>query len=299
MNALSTYKKQLEAYAKMAEGYERETRDKKVINFWADKYCESKANKDEYGMNIYFSALMLKFWNQISNMYEKTKTANMYAYEDYSSILAKCINIACEYWSSKSEDERSKTNAQAFINQIIASRGVAEIMYDANRDSYKANACTVSIDQPMSNDEDADTLLDVVEDENESPAKHESSLAVNSIIQNYIDKNKVVEAIILDTIAYNDCNKHTKVTKKYHNDETDEDYKVSTDHEEFWPYRTVQILSSLPADYEEYFESKYEISGEKVEAAVGAIRKAPNTKLYKYLDNTLKSARLDYKSGRI
>ena len=84
--------------------------------------------------------------------------------------------------------------------------------------------------------------------------------------------------------------KVTKTVVKTVDDEGNS-YKHTRQTSEFWPYKCVQILSNLPEDYATYFCEHYNVITEELFAALGAIRKANNQKLYKFLDKTIKSTR--------
>ena len=70
-------------------------------------------------------------------------------------------------------------------------------------------------------------------------------------------------------------------------DDEGKSYKYTQHTSEFWPFKCVQILSNLPDDYADYFCKHYKVVVKELEAALSAIRKANNQKLYKYLDKTL------------
>ena len=113
---------------------------------------------------------------------------------------------------------------------------------------------------------------------------------IGILIQSCIDKKKIVEAIILDTIAFNDTQKVTKkVVKGVDFEGNPTKYTQTTS--EFWSFRCVQILSNLPVDYAAYFKKHYNVVEPELEVAIAAIRAANNQKLYRYLAKTLKNAR--------
>ncbi len=118
----------------------------------------------------------------------------------------------------------------------------------------------------------------------------EASDAVRSIIQRYIDRKKLVEAIILDTIAFNETEKVTKksVTQVNFAGET---VKYTQTFKEFWPFRCVQLLSSLPTTYSDYFGNTYRVNPVEFDKALAQVRASSNQKLYKYLDRTLADAK--------
>jgi hypothetical protein len=180
-----------------------------------------------------------------------------------------------------------KVNAQQCLNMCIQTK-LRERYYFANLDKHRANQNTVSFEAPLNPDsEESNTLADILMAE-DTPDYGSDSLY---IVQEYLNQNKVIEAIILDTIAFKDTFKHNKkVIKEVMEDGTiDKHTEYST---EFWPYKLVQCVSQLPVDYSKYFLRKYSVAAQKLDVALETIRKANNQKLYRYLDKTLADARM-------
>ena len=113
------------------------------------------------------------------------------------------------------------------------------------------------------------------------------------LVQSYLNKNKIIEAIIIDNIAFNDVQRHFKKVVKATNADG-EAYKYTEHSSEFWPYRLVQIVSSLPSTYKSSFMKRYSVSEEKLTTVLDAIGKVNNQKLYKYLKCTLDELRVSY-----
>lgn len=275
MSGLYDTKKDLLRYAlKLPQRYE--TYD---IDFLADEYIKAKYNHDERNMNVYMSALLLRFWNKNDPMYQKVKSCG-YDRDDVFNKIYECIEVACEYHAW--QDPEKHTNAQACINQVLAGRGVPAMVYEANL--QKNTRAAVSTDQVL-DDESGTTVGDMIADDKvivDDPAA--------DYVQCLIKKNKIIEAIIADTIAYNDVFKHEKKTIKEEK-ENGEKY-VYTDHSsKFWPFKLVQELNSINERYVKYFAGKYIINMDKLTAAVEALNKANNQKKYKMIDSTLKTLR--------
>ena len=258
-----------------------------VIQVMLDKYCEAKDNNDERNKNKYIAGLMLRFWYVISKLKERSPIQGL-DYTDFYAWLYEAIEYACEYraW----QDPTKKINAQQAINQCIETIR-SQHYYDLNLQKNKANINTYSLESPL-DDDNKTTLLDTLADEEleELERQRDGNSAAYDLIQTCINKKKLVEAIILDTIAFNDVQKVTKTVVKTVDDEGNS-YKHTRQTSEFWPYKCVQILSNLPEDYATYFCEHYNVITEELFAALGAIRKANNQKLYKFLDKTIESTR--------
>jgi hypothetical protein len=265
---------------KLGKPYEQYT-----IDELADAYCDASDAGDETQKNLYISALLLRFWYTIDKMYKSNTVAPNLEYEDFFGWLYEAIEYACKYRGWR--DTTKHLNAQQCINKCIETIKLQKY-YNLRLDKNKTVNFTVSMDAPLGGDSDdaAMTIGDTLEAE-ETFDDH-STDAVISLVQSYVNRNKVIEAILIDNIAFNDVQRHFKRTVK-----TDT-AKYTEYSSEFWPYRLVQIVSKLPANYKQEFMSKYCIAEEKLDAVLGAVDKATNQKLYKYLRATLDELRVSY-----
>jgi hypothetical protein len=135
-------------------------------------------------------------------------------------------------------------------------------------------------------DDATKTIGDMLEAE-ESWDDH-SKDDVMILVQNYINRDKIVEAILIDNIAFNDVQRYYKQTIKT------ETGKYTEYSSEFWPYRLVQIVSKLPDTYKQEFMAKYRISEEKLDSVLAYVGKSNNQRIYKLLDRTLTDLRANY-----
>lgn len=283
---LNETKRDLTLYARqLAKPYENYS-----IDELADAYCEATDTNNETLKNIYISALILRFWSKIDKMYKSNTVAPCLEYEDFFWWLYEAIEYACKYRGWK--DPTKHLNAQQCINKCINTIQLQKY-YNLRLDKNKAvNHCT-SMDAPICGGEtdEAKTLGDMLEAE-ETIDDH-SADTVMMLVQNYINNNKIIEAIIIDNIAFNDTRKHyKKVIKTTTSD--GEDYKYTDYSSEFWPYKLVQIVSKLPSTYKKDFLTRYHISEEKLTTVLDALDKVNNQKLYRYLKHTLEELRVSY-----
>ena len=256
----------------------------------ADKLCEAMDNNKEPEKTQYFACVMLKFLPYIINYY--TKWQGVYSFDDVydKAIDAVFYQLQPKYrsWQKSSAFYKGHHAQQAFIQTLM--HRFAELPYESNLDIHKANFNTESTDAPVGGDEDGRTFGDLI------PADDSDITAIEdgaySMAQLYIDKGRPVDAIILDTIAYNDTMKHTKKTVKK-TGPNGEKIRYQEVYSEHWDYAVIKLLSNLPENYAQYFSGKYKISDEACEAAVSAIRTANNSKLYRYLRKT-KATAMEY-----
>ena len=255
------------------------------IDELADAYCDAVDSGNEALKDIYISALVLRFWYTIDKMYTSNTVAPSLEHEDFFWWLYEAIEYACKYRGWR--DTTKKLNAQQCINKCIDTIKLQKY-YNLRLDKNKTVNFTVSMDSPIGGDSDdnAKTIADMLETE-ETWDDH-SADDVILLVQNYINRDKIIEAIMIDNIAFNDVQRYYKETIKA------ESGKYTEISSEFWPYRLIQIVSKLPEDYKRDFLSKYRISEEKLDAVLSYVDKVNNQRLYKLLDRTLADLRASY-----
>lgn len=261
------------------------------IDELADAYCDAVDNNDAALKDIYISALILRFWYTIDKMYKANNVAPSLEYEDFFWWLYEAIEYACKYRGWR--DETKKLNAQQCINKCIDTIKLQKY-YDLRLDKRKAVNHCCSIDMSIGEEREGGfkTLADVLESEDNLDDVYVDDDAV-LLVQSYINRNKIIEAILLDNIAFNDVQKHFKKTIKTQT-ASGEPCKYVEHSSEFWPYKLIQIVSKLPDTYKNYFMDRYSISEEKLTAILDTIDRANNQKLYKYLRQTLTELRHSY-----
>lgn len=260
----------------------------------ADGYISASEAKDEDLRNQYMSALLLRFWFTIKNLYNSTKSAvgTTYSQEDFITTVYNRIEYACKYRAWRDVDK--KLNATQCINRAISTE-VKNIFYRSNLDIHKANINSISLDTPFdSGGIDSDVFEDTIIDEDSYDKQSKSDLAARSYIQSFVNKDKLVEAIILDTIAFNNADRVDKVRKKAVDSEGKE-YGYTEVYSSFWKARAIKYLNTLPKWYAKYFKANYEVREDLLDVALQAIRSASGQKLNRYMTNTLKEAKLTAK----
>jgi hypothetical protein len=283
---LNETKKDLVNHAhKLARPYESYT-----IDELADAYCEAVDTNNQALKDIYISALILRFWYTIDKMYRSNTVAPCLERTDFFWWLYEAIEYACKYRGWK--DPSKKLNAQQCINKCINTIKLQKY-YDLRLDKNKTvNHCT-SLETPVCGGDSDDATKTLGDTLDSGENYDESAILMSSLVQNYIDHNKIVEAILIDNIVNNDVQKRfKKVVKTVKSD--GEVYKYTEHSSEFWPYRLVQIVSKLPDTYKNDFMERYDIAEDKLSAVLSAISRAPNQRLYKYLKNCLTEHKSSY-----
>jgi len=283
---LQETKRDLIIYAKkLSQPYESYT-----IDELADAYCEAVDTNNETLKNIYISALILRFWYTIDKMYKNNTVAPSLDHEDFFWWLYEAIEYACKYRGWK--DPTKNLNAKQCINKCIDTIKLQKY-YDLRLDKKKVvNHCT-SMDAPIGGDGDdaAKTVGDMLE--SEEYIEDHSADDVIMLVQSYINSNKIIEAILIDNIAFNDVQKHFKKVIKTTNTEG-ENIRYTEHSSEFWPYKLVQIVSKLPDAYKKTFMERYRISEEKLDSVLDVIDHSNNQKIYRWLDRTLSDLKVSY-----
>ena len=263
---------------------------KDTIRTMLDGYCKAMDDGDEHLKNLYISGLILRHWDKVKKLALTCPNIDLQG-EDFVEWVYEAIMYACKYRKWQKDE---KVNAQQCINQCIETIR-KQHYYNYNLDKNRANYNNASFDTPIGdegNNGTQRTLIDTIADENaEREAKMaDSTTTARQIIQTFIDKNKIVEAIIMDIIAFGDTEKVTKQIKQSV-DENGEEIKYTTYTHEFWKFKAVQILSNLSDDYQRYFVDNYLVKTPALDAALNVLKKANNQKIYKEINSALKYAR--------
>lgn len=246
------------------------------------------STQDQHLRDLCAAGLMCRYWS----VFTKAKVGFEEEYDTKISYGWEAIEYALKYKAWQNPEK--KVNADQAVKQCIHTIFLQH-NYNANLDKSKANYDHDSLDVEMADIYGGDskmTLGDTIvdEDELELKAQYEGSEAARSMVQLYIDKKKLVEAIILDTIAFNETDRVKKETT-YTVDENGKKKKLTQTYKEFWPFKCVQILSKLPTSYADYFGNTYNVNPAELDKALASVRAATNQKLYKYLDRTLADAK--------
>ena len=263
---------------------------KETIRIMLDGFCKAMDEGDEHLKDLYIAGLILRHWDKVKKLADSCPGIDLKG-EEFVDWVYEAIMLACEYRKWQKDES---INAQQCINQCIETIRVRHY-YEYNLDKHKANYNTVSLETPVGDESDngvQKTLMDTMYDEEaEDAAKMaDGDSAARHIVQMFINKDHLVEAIIMDIIAFGDTEKVTKHVKKGI-DEEGNTYKYTSYTREFWKFKAVQLLANLPEDYREYFLDNYIVKTAALEAALDLLKRANNQKLYKELDKSLKAAK--------
>jgi hypothetical protein len=260
---------------------------KETIGRLLDGYCDAMDRGDERKKDQYTSGLMLSLWYKIKQLVDKSPGLSL-EFEDYMSWIYEAIAYAAKY--RKWQDPAANVNAQQCLMQCVETIRLQHY-YELNLDKNKANVGAVSFEHPM-DDDGKMTLEDTIADSDDDDRRKEimAEDAARTIVQAFVDQKRLVEAIIMDVIAFNDARKIVKKTVKAIDSEGNP-YKYVESTSEFWPFRCVQLLNALPEKYQEYFLSHYDAVPAELEAAIASVRGSNNQKLYRSIESARKKAK--------
>lgn len=164
----------------------------------ANGYCDADDNHDEAKKNQYLAALMLRYWYKIFEWYKNSKSTRL-EIEDYVSWLSESFDIAFKYrrWRDPKDKLYNDPNGpdKVFNRCFYSTRNR---WYDYfNKDKRRMNYYAYSLEESIDIHGDAADGLLVEDDEN-----HNYNINIDYIIQHFLDKNRSIEAVIIDNICY-------------------------------------------------------------------------------------------------
>ena len=274
-------KKDCEYYASRLGDYQSMSPDQ-LMNGYIKALDEGK-NLEQ---SEYLAAVVLRYWYTIGKKFLKDGKALKLEIDDCYIYLVEAINLAAKYRGWLNPEK--KVNAQTCILQALNTVYV-RAYYVANLDKNSVNyKPTISFDYDFTSSTGDGTHLMTVGETLEDEAYEdqinykEGAETVKNYIQKMIDAGKLVEAIILDQVAFGDTMRE-KVIKSSFIDEDGNKVRVSEKQSEFWAHKLVKNLTELDEGYKKYFTDTYKVGIEPLNATLNKIGKANNQKLYRYM----------------
>lgn len=285
------------------KGYQELTKDELGNGYcdWDEKAAFATDEKEKALANSkrsqYWAAVMLRYWYKIFKWIPECRSLNLEPIE-YFDWLNQSLNGAFYYrsWRPLRYDVKTKTwieNPQYKPNEencfdksvnyfCSAQRG--RIYQEVNKDKRKANTQAQSIDKTF--DEDGYSILDREGLSTEGRGYN----GIKSLINLFLNENKVIEAVILDTIAYGDSVKEQKKKFTYNyteNEEVKEDTGYRYSHE-FNERKVVKQLTEINEKYfTDYFNKEYKVKDYR--SILEKLKSLNNGKLHNEIQKTLMS----------
>lgn len=188
--------------------------------------CVEHENKEDFDQ--YLSALLCQYWYLIDIYYKKDISQNV---EDYTAWYIEGVMKALKYrgWLDPKQVVSKDPNGPRKVVERCVHTVIGNNLAYCRRDRRIANSMCVSIDNTISDEGDTFIELDLVHED------LEAGTICNDIIQAYIDNNKYIDAVILDSICYGGEISNGKFSLR----------------------GLTKDLSSLNKSYADYFAEKY------------------------------------------
>ena len=150
-------------------------------------------NKDDFTSDVYFSALMVRYWHMIAKIYDKVKGYGVDV-ESVVTILYQSIAKAIKYQSWLNTEKyisKSSQGAEKVINQCITST-VANYIKALNVNKVKMLNDSVSLD-------DTENQIQIYENDD-----YKAVSGCGMLISKLIEKKKYLDALVIDMISFKD-----------------------------------------------------------------------------------------------
>ena len=200
------------------------------VNTLCNLYIENENN--EVKKNGYFSAIVLKKWGYIGKHYINSKASGFSIEQCYDMVLDAIMYILkMRKWLDPNNKLYGDKNApDKCLNRCIFSARQRDY-YLSNRDKRRYNYGGISLEAITDNVGDhTEVLCDEVLDQDNQDYMF-VNVTLKNIINHMVSKNKILEALVLDNIANDDCyTTKTETTEVVTKDTTE---KVKRSHDVF------------------------------------------------------------------
>lgn len=170
----------------------------------ANAYCDAEEKGDEESKNKYYSALMLRYWGNVFKLFRESKSARL-EIEDFASWLSESLNVAFKYKRWRDPNHKAFKDPDAvdkIINRCIYSTRKRYYTY-FNKDKRKLNYTIFSADSYPS---------DLLDFHNNTTTFQDTTC--RDIITNLLKRGKLEEAIIVDSICYQDTTQNGNFSRR-------------------------------------------------------------------------------------
>lgn len=230
----------------------------------ANLYLDNRRTENN---SIYAAALLCKYWYKVGLIWRDNK--NAMTQEDCYEIVWDGIEKAMDYapWRDPNNSLYNDPNGpDKAINVCIESIRKNYYVF-SNRDKRKSSH--------MSNVSSLDNLYSIAKDgvaeltEDYAVPSQETELYLNSLVDKFISKGRLSEAILLDTIMFNDCTVSDGIIVK------------------FSIRLLVMTIHSLGDDFITYFSNQYKVPKNTIKECLEEINSLSFKKLHTLLNITL------------
>jgi hypothetical protein len=256
------------------------------IDELANNYVNAQENKDDLLAESYLAALILRHAFLIKKYSEKpAKNYLNYTTEDVVDWLITSLNLTLEEKSWNQKGYRFTT----LLSNKIEYRCYQQKIYESKLQRNRLNYDNISLDTTVPDKDGEDKcLLDIIPAENSDYLSAEKQYSkVDYIVQDLLDKNKIIEAIICDTIAYNNCEKvkNTVVKETLSDNSVIKKKNCTRSLSKLTCAKLIRNFTSTKFTKE--FTARYSsVSKNKIKTILSWIKKCSNKEIYSYIDAT-------------
>lgn len=249
----------------------------------ANGYCKAIDERNELKKSQYISALMVRYWHMVVYAWKKSEGLRV-DIEDIAMWIYDAIAKAAEYRSWQDVTKyisQDPKGAEKVINQCITSVCINNRKL-LKRNERKINHLTYSLNAllPGSDTKSPSTTLTYLDVISGEPDAYSTC---DGIVQRYIDKGKVISAIILDNIMYFDSVIDTYYTTpglKTNSEGVLVPVKEHHTEKKFSQSKLIETLKSMNKDkYTEYFKDVYMVDDTELSGAIDTILSMKKTAL--------------------
>jgi hypothetical protein len=254
----------------------------------ANGYCDYDEKGDDEMKEHFLAALMCRYWYMVPKLYELSKSTRLdvedFVYWVYESL---CIGLKYRRWRDPNYDVYyDKDGAEKVFHQCFTSTRQRYYKH-INQEVRKINYTTTSLDAIY--DSFGDSHTDVYEEScgliDTSNEVNDSIEVCRSVVDYYLDKGMILEALIVDGICFQDTLKKIYVPQTVIKE--GQEIEVTKSKEEFNARKLVKHLNHLDDEFTKYFLSHYKLEKNILLNFTQKIAKMRNEKLYNSIENTL------------
>lgn len=253
--------------------------EKMSVNTLCNLYIDNEDDSDL--KSAYFSAILLKKWPYIGKHYANSKASGFSIEECYDMVIHG-IQYALEKRKWRDPDNKlynDKCGPDKVLNRCIASSRDIQY-YLSNTGKRKGNFGKVSLDYIS---EEVKDCTEILADDGEEEKCCNSKLSTKLLIETLINKNKYLEALIVESILNDDCFIERTHTEKFIFEE--EEQKVKRTSSMFKAGKLVDNLYKYREQKVQTLCDEYNI---KVSSELETLMKADKNKISRLVKSILK-----------
>lgn len=260
----------------------------------ANGYCDADEAGDDIKRSQYLSALMLRYWYKIYEWYKNSSTLRL-EIEDYVYWLADAFDLAFKYrrWRDPKDKLYNDPNGPDKVFKKACATIRVRAYYNANLDKRKINYLVDSLDASI------EACGDAVENNSKLIEDYSKGSPIKDIIALLIKQNKIIDALIIDGIAFHNSTKVIKTVNKKVNALNEAEKSISYCHsfsQRLLTQHLKEIAGSSGLERKNlisYFENSYDLNTSELDTAFSKITTLSSNQLSNKIKKLLDSIKTD------